>query len=147
MQCAWGYLASKDPTLLSCVEHGVRFLLEHHKSASGGYAWELEVTGSGEVHRRDETNRESASRGRVLPITPYTHNHASPGTRELRVCVCDLCVRPRSLLRRRGCPGAARRGRRNVVVETVGACSVALCVLLVAWVPRPLPDSRCFCVL
>ena len=79
MQCAWGYLASKDPTLLACVEHGVRFLLEHHKSASGGYAWELEVTGSGEVHRRDETNRESATKLGVLPIiTPSTHTHTSP---------------------------------------------------------------------
>ena len=59
MQCAWGYMASQDPALLACVEHGVRFLLEHHKSSTGGYAWELEITGpDGVVHRHDEINRE-----------------------------------------------------------------------------------------
>lgn len=62
MQCAWGYLASRDPALLACVEHGFRFLRESHRdSTTGGYAWELEVVGDdGEVFRRDSTNRSYA---------------------------------------------------------------------------------------
>ena len=62
MQSAWGYLASRDESLLASVEHGVRFLREHHYDpATGGYAWEVEVVdgpGGVEVVRRDATNRE-----------------------------------------------------------------------------------------